>query len=351
MPHTSSSEAAEAFFHDLPSKELTVQEVDLLHSIVKMADALNAVLPRSVSLQEWAQKRVPADLESTINSSGIVYVTPGRLGTPRIPLAGSSGQKVAPSKSPESMPGPSGSSLSAHAAMTSGPRGQTKEKLEYNKFFDSLPTDVLSPPEMALQAMLRGYLRRHHNGSAHVTTIRSCDKQVRTQIDALLPPSVPLEDWVENRLGGDLEVELNLEGDTVIRDPLSCCQKEERDAKRDELSEEFFGGLPADCFTPEENDLRDALVSFITSWDKPGFPTLGIAGGDPAIASARQQCLPRWVVLRDWMERRMGQEIETKMSPNGQYAIGFVGTLDDDRLEKMEHGRKYGTRCKRKFVQ
>ena len=50
------------------------------------------------------------------------------------------------------------------------------------------------------------------------------------------------------------------------------------------------------------------------------------------------------------MERRIGQEIETKMSPNGQYAIGFVGTLDDNRLEKMEHGRKYGTRCKRKFV-
>ena len=69
-----STDAAEAFFQQCPATELTGREVDLLNSLICASELSQAVLPRSVTLQEWAHRRVPRGFERQVNSSGIVYV-------------------------------------------------------------------------------------------------------------------------------------------------------------------------------------------------------------------------------------------------------------------------------------
>lgn len=63
----------EAFFQQCAPLS-TVPEIDLLNSLFLFAEVLHAVLPRSVSLQEWASRRVPRGLERQVNNSGMVYV-------------------------------------------------------------------------------------------------------------------------------------------------------------------------------------------------------------------------------------------------------------------------------------
>ena len=85
---------AEAFFQQLPATELTCAEVDLLNSLIHVAESVQAALPPSVSLQDWAQRRVPRGFERQVNSSGIVYVGGSILRT-QLPLhkpAGSAAQ-------------------------------------------------------------------------------------------------------------------------------------------------------------------------------------------------------------------------------------------------------------------
>ena len=46
----------EAFFQQCPATELTGPEVDLLNSLISASESLQAVLPRCVTLQEWAHR-------------------------------------------------------------------------------------------------------------------------------------------------------------------------------------------------------------------------------------------------------------------------------------------------------
>ena len=69
-----STHAVDAFFQQRPATELTGPEMSLLKSLIRVAEALQAVLPRNISLQEWAHRRVPRGRERQVNSSGMVYV-------------------------------------------------------------------------------------------------------------------------------------------------------------------------------------------------------------------------------------------------------------------------------------
>ena len=56
-----STNAAEAFFQQRPATELTGPEVDLFNSLISVSESVHATLPRCVSLQEWATRRIPKD--------------------------------------------------------------------------------------------------------------------------------------------------------------------------------------------------------------------------------------------------------------------------------------------------
>lgn len=69
--------AAETFFAQLPPNGLRCDELHLLEAFQQLANATKALqLPRGVSLQEWADRRVPDSEIDAVNASGLVYVAP-----------------------------------------------------------------------------------------------------------------------------------------------------------------------------------------------------------------------------------------------------------------------------------
>ena len=91
-----STEGAEAFFRQCPATGLTDDEVQLLNSLISVSESLQAALPHCVSLQEWAERRIPNGFEEQVNRSGLVFVGLGRADAPRMPSA----QAVKPSAAP-----------------------------------------------------------------------------------------------------------------------------------------------------------------------------------------------------------------------------------------------------------
>ena len=91
-----SADGVEAFFRQCPATELTDVEVQLLNSLISVSESLQAALPHCVSLQEWAERRIPNGFEEQVNRSGLVFVGLGRADAPRMPSA----QAVKPSAAP-----------------------------------------------------------------------------------------------------------------------------------------------------------------------------------------------------------------------------------------------------------
>merc|ERR1719178_249128 len=96
--------------------------------------------------------------------------------------------------------------------------------------------------------------------------------------------------------------------------------------------EQFFASLPEDSFLPEEEDLRDTLLAFLGKWTGSEPPSLSDAGSDAEIRRTRPGVLPKGcqVSLKDWIERRIGGEIELAVDPrgSGQWLFGLRGALE-----------------------
>ena len=91
-----SADGVEAFFRQCPATELTDVEVQLLNSLISVSEAVQAALSKGVSLQEWAEKRIPNGFEEQVNRSSLVYVGPSRADTPRMPSAQTAKPSAAP---------------------------------------------------------------------------------------------------------------------------------------------------------------------------------------------------------------------------------------------------------------
>jgi len=91
-----SREGVEAFFRQCPATELTDDEVQLLNSLISVSESLQAALPHCVSLQEWAERRIPNGFEEQVNRSGLVFVGLGRADAPRMPSAQAAKPSAAP---------------------------------------------------------------------------------------------------------------------------------------------------------------------------------------------------------------------------------------------------------------
>ena len=91
-----STDGVEAFFRQCPATELTDVEVKLLNSLISVSEAVQAALSKGVSLQEWAEKRIPNGFEEQVNRSSLVYVGPSRADTPRMPSAQTAKHSAAP---------------------------------------------------------------------------------------------------------------------------------------------------------------------------------------------------------------------------------------------------------------
>ena len=159
----------EAFFQQCAPLS-TVPEIDLLNSLFWFAEVLHAVLPRSVSLQEWASRRVPRGFERQVNNSGMVYVGDRFLQyVPHLPSEPRAASSAAQ---------PPSDSIVAQPASVVEERvldDDGRYDLDLEAFFQQCSANELSRPEVDLLNSLMS---------------------VSELVQAVLPRSVTLEVWV-----------------------------------------------------------------------------------------------------------------------------------------------------------
>ncbi|CAE7040131.1 EMC7 [Symbiodinium sp. CCMP2456] len=102
----------------------------------------------------------------------------------------------------------------------------------------------------------------------------------------------------------------------------------------------FFESLPADELLPKELELRQLLFDHLDC-----FIQNGGAGDGPMLSSIAQgkvcqklktELLKREVSLRDWIDRRIGGEIATKVASNGQVIIHYRNENDQGDAQEPE---------------
>lgn len=166
-------------------------------------------------------------------------------------------------------------------------------------FFASLPPADLLPLEEALRQALLNWLQHK-------------------------PGPFPLGEWIDRRIGGEVEtrrdpwgfVEILLRGSAPPVAPTKGAPPQSGGSV-----ESFFAKLPKDGFKAKEQTLRDAIFQFLATWDLPEPATIEQLGGYAAVQKARSDLLPWEVRLEDWIERRIGGEIVLQKGPAGQLIV------------------------------
>lgn len=171
-------------------------------------------------------------------------------------------------------------------------------------FFDRLPKKLTQAEET-----LRGHLRDAARTAAN-----------------LLPPGnvVSLQEWVECRMPGEVELGTDDAGLVVLRPARNAREKEP-----DPALQSFLSRLPADQFLQEEEDLREAIVSACEKAPE----TLAQVKRLPSVLKCTKVLLPAAIKLEDWIERRIGAEVAVETDAAGQRVCRLMGSEPLPRQE------------------
>eukprot|EP00930_Biecheleria_cincta_P080338 TRINITY_DN6853_c0_g1_i2.p1 TRINITY_DN6853_c0_g1~~TRINITY_DN6853_c0_g1_i2.p1 ORF type:complete len:650 (+),score=150.06 TRINITY_DN6853_c0_g1_i2:68-1951(+) len=268
---------AAQFLDRLPPR-LSPAEVQLRDHLLKAAQAAAQVLPPGdvVSLQEWVEFRMAAELELRTDSAGLVILKQVSRGA---------GTGKAPELSPAAQ-----------------------------AFLSRLPGDsFLSEEERLREAIVDAVSR----GPLSLAQVKR-DQRVMSAVKAFIPGAVGVEDWIERRIGGEVAVDRDSPQMTIRlagAEPVK------------ESKESFFARLPKDSFLPEEERLRLSIFDFLAGWSSQELATLSHAGVDAGVQEARRALLGNTAAsFKDWIERRIGGELSLKTDRKGQYEIHLSAT-------------------------
>jgi len=179
-------------------------------------------------------------------------------------------------------------------------------------FFNQLPQDKLLPKELALREALVNWVNnwpelrpptRPEDSPPHLSDSGQDEEITRCRKD-LLPNKVKLVDWIELRIGGEIELKSVAHGqhEVYLRGAggrknngdagQSAVTAAERHEQKQEAKERFFSNLPEGEFSPEEESLRVALIEFIDSWTGATSPSINDCSTDETVKTARAALLP-----------------------------------------------------------
>jgi hypothetical protein len=348
LPSQRAAPSNDHFFDSLPQDDFGPEELELRDVLVAQlplnprvsvlvkellgspqVKAAKRFLPPGVKVEEWVERRI----------GGEVLVTTER-GQPALKL-------TPPSK-----------------------EEKVKQKEE---FWETLPADSFTEAETELYAAIMDFLGAQPAGGKVTLSHLGGDKAVAAAKRNCLVDGVSLKEWMERRIAKDVTLEQDRSGQFAIHfhpegnddipqqeedapaemeednGGVQDREKDEARAKEDvdraEKREAWFADLPADSLTGEEADLREAVVAFINQWRGKDPPTLSFAGSDEKIRSARSVLLPRFISLRDWIDSRIGGEIELAFTEGStEVFFGFRGQLNDADLRRAIDNLKVSKR-------
>jgi hypothetical protein len=216
------------------------------------------------------------------------------------------------------------------------------------------------------------------------------DSEVRRCRNALLPKGTPVEDWIDRRIGGEVETRV-VDGQTLVAlygqieatsKPVTAgsfesnkrsglCHQfvttgkcpygknckfshdtdEREPATRGSQSvTEFFDKFPADGFLREEEELREILLDFLDAWPREGRPTLTDVSADPEVRRCLPAILPKGspATFLDWIENRVGAEFEVDSDQHLIFKDELAGGEAKDEREGGDRAKGKGKRKKGK---
>eukprot|EP00927_Polykrikos_kofoidii_P022506 TRINITY_DN2097_c0_g1_i1.p1 TRINITY_DN2097_c0_g1~~TRINITY_DN2097_c0_g1_i1.p1 ORF type:complete len:873 (-),score=208.64 TRINITY_DN2097_c0_g1_i1:47-2665(-) len=227
-------------------------------------------------------------------------------------------------------------------------KGKGSDEVSYDQktlaageeFFATLPQDgSFSDGELVLRQALSDHLteRMSQDDGKKKLPARLADvvkdPLIAECISALLPSEVPVQLWIDERMGTEFQVWKDDTGRTVIEtQEMRQQRKDDAFAEREKKKEDFFASLPSDGFNEDEERMREAILTFLER-SGPGAPSTSELGADPEVKKCRQALLPYGsppvISMRDWIDRRIGGEVETMQDPrDGQILVGFAGELE-----------------------
>jgi len=175
-------------------------------------------------------------------------------------------------------------------------------------FLKSLPADELTEEE---DAMRTAVLELTSKGSMLLIELQR-NPAVSRASSKLLPSDVPLNKWINSRVGGEMSLKKDGQG-RIIVSQRGVASQEAAHHDQSQTKEDFFAALPGDEFGDDEVNLREALVNILESWKGSGDCTLTHASGQSAVQRAKRGLFAKGcaATLKDWIDRRIGGEIET----------------------------------------
>lgn len=194
---------------------------------------------------------------------------------------------------------------------------QEDRREKQDAFFDSLPQDHLTHPELDLRDLLVEALKG--KGLAKLSPIASDREFCRRKALLEWPRGIRLTAWIENRIGAEVEVVHGAFGSEVGVRLLDVGGMEEVDP------EAFLASLPPDDFTQEENTLRQKLFEAwrdLTSRSDQRDVSLLDLGEHPNVKKAGGFLPPK--MLRSWIEARLGAEMLLTENEAGELLADFV---------------------------
>jgi len=330
----------ETFFRNLPPDEFQGFETDLREALINVAaKAKDLGLPGGrFPLQTWIDRRLGGEVTAHIDSKGYVEV-----------------------------------SLIVSTARPD------------ETFFANLDDNSFSKEESDLRESIFDFLAAWQSSDLATFSDLSSDANVTACVKAFLPPAVSLEDWIERRIGGEVEIQ---QGSVQVLPEARkiVCEKYEAILRQQqqqattvparfppmpppakggkgkgapspvmESKEKWLERLPSHELTGDEVQLRQALLDWLDVWArrptgrglKGAAPLIGDAMTDPRISQHRTRLLPANVSLKDWIEARIGGEVELRENQRGQMEVlrggetnqdpnGILDSLPEDALNDQE---------------
>eukprot|EP00930_Biecheleria_cincta_P008357 TRINITY_DN109778_c0_g1_i1.p1 TRINITY_DN109778_c0_g1~~TRINITY_DN109778_c0_g1_i1.p1 ORF type:complete len:658 (-),score=149.76 TRINITY_DN109778_c0_g1_i1:48-1997(-) len=172
--------------------------------------------------------------------------------------------------------------------------------LDIESFFASLPDGEFEAWELGLRDAL--------------ITSASSARQI-----GLPGGRFPLHAWIARRLGGDLGITKDVQGqcEVLLLNPGAVSAA----GASPLAAETFLSRLPEDSFTPEEGALRESIYDFLAAWKRQDLATLAHVRGNAKVKACCKAFLPPTVSLEEWMEFRIGEEIDLKKDEKGNATV------------------------------